>query len=123
MNIDEFRQRERPSVVPRGTTPELRAIAQDVVRMSALTGNESFDWYNRFLEAAIKAARRHLDQQTGVLQAPFSPDEAVRLARIKCIMIEARIEALTEVLMLPKFLLENSAKARAQIDGMERDAA
>lgn len=122
MNIDEFRQRERPRV-PRETSPELRAIAQEAVRVSALTRDENWNYYNRFLEAAIKAARRHLDHETIQMATPFISEEAARVARIKVALIGARIEALTEVLMLPKFLLENSAKARAQIDGMERDAA
>lgn len=122
MNIDEFRSRT-PQSRPRETSPELRAIAQEAVRVSALTRDENWNYYNRFLEAAIKEAQRHLAHETQTLRAPFTDEEGVRIARMKVVMIEARIEALTEVLMLPKFLLENSAKARAQIDGMERDAA
>ena len=121
LTLDEFR-RTRP-IAQRETTPEVRAIAQEAVRLTALTGHESWEWYNRFLEAAIKAARRQLAQQTAVLESPFATDEDIRMARTRVILIQARIEALTEVLMLPKFLVENAEKARKQIVEMERDAA
>lgn len=122
MNIDEWRDRVRATSRETSRTPSL-AIIHEAVRMQALTGNEHFDWFSRYLEASIKAERRNRERLVEKMCQPLLPDEALRECKIGILLSDSRIEAFTEILLLPKRLLESGTKARAEIEGMERDAS
>ena len=115
MNIDEYRH--LAPVQPRGADrmPELRAISQDAVRMEALTGNESFDWFLRYLEAAIKAETRNGEQFVEKMRAPFTPDDKMHELKTAVLLSDCRKATLLDLMMLPKFIVQQAEKARAQI--------
>jgi hypothetical protein len=123
LTIDEYRGRQpRPVAKPPDTT-FIRAIAQEVVRMEALTGSDTWDWFLRYLEANIKAATRDLEARKAMLADPLAQDdEKLRQQRAMIFVIQSRIETLTEVMLLPKMLMHNGERARGMIAEMEHDA-
>lgn len=104
-------------------TSHLQAVIQQEVRVDALTGHPDWDYYNRFIEAEIRASEAFRTHEEQVLRNPMLVDDLViRQTKIKIAGLDARIVALREVLMIPKFLREQGELARRQIDAMSRDA-
>jgi hypothetical protein len=117
---DEFYTRERPAKKP---SFDLRLIAQEAVRMEAVTGDPDWDFFNSFLESAIKATTRQLDVQLAQLRDPrFVNTEAIQICKSAIAALEARIGTLKEVQALPKYIKERGAHARAQIEDLEKGA-
>jgi hypothetical protein len=103
---------------------ELFAIAQEVVRLDALTGDPAWDYFLRYLAASAKAATRHRDNEFAKLRDPMLVnDDEIAKCKVKVAMVDERLRVLEELLLLPKMLKENGEKARAIIAEMERDAA
>lgn len=124
LTLDEFRRdRPRPAATQADPT-RLRAIAQEGVRMAALTNDENWDFFLRYIEALIKAAERHLKGEMDKLANPLLVDDReIRLHKVMVATIQSRIETLGEVLLLPKVLRNSGAKAADIIAEIERDAA
>ena len=119
-SIDEYRQRPRPSALPEARVSELKLMAQDVVRASALTGYPEWDWYLRYIEASIKAAERHAAMKRDQAASLVLVDEAkAKEAAVLCAAATARAEALKEAILLPKWIIENGEAAAKKIAELE----
>lgn len=118
---DEWKDR-RPLRAVR-TPPNLDVIVREAVRMDALTGDENWDFFLAYLEAALRAAEAQQKIEDSKLRSPLLVnDEAIRALKAQLTFIESRIHTLKEVLMLPKYLKEHGDAARAQIADMAKGA-
>ena len=120
ISLDEFRSRIKNSPEGKERISDLRGLVQSAVRSEALTGNESWDVFNRYIEAQIKLAEgeitvRRAQAATLVLTEP----EKARAAAVAVVIFETRAETLKEVIMLPKYLIENGAKAKEILASLE----
>jgi hypothetical protein len=119
--LDEYR-RLKP-VTTEAREPPLRAMMQEAVRIEAVTGDAAWDHYNSYVEAALKMAEHSRDSADARLRDPYLVnDEAVRTLKVTITRLEARIDTLREILLLPKLLKERGALARAQIAEMTQEA-
>ena len=117
-SIDEFRTRPRP--IPTSRLPEMKAAVQESVRAAALTGHPAWDWYLRHLEAQIKAADRMIEQKRTQAASLVLIDESkAKVAAVQATVLEARRETLLEVLVLPKWIIENGEAAAKVVAEME----
>jgi len=126
MNIDEYRK-EHPikAAQPRlDVTAELKSIAQEFVKLEALTGDPDWDYFLRYIQAALSASTKHQEFEEKVLLNPLQVNtEEIMKAKIKTAILFGRVEALKEVLALPKMLKDGAETARRKIAEMEKDAA
>lgn len=122
ITLDEYRSQREPRPV-RDRTPDLKAVAQEAVRLAALTNDPEWDYFLRYIEASIKTTREHADHEARNLRNPLSTDEEVRVSRAKVAAYDIRVEVLEEILLLPKFLKEQGGKAHDQIEAMEERLA
>ncbi len=120
--IDEFRT-ARPAPA-RGNVAQIRVVAQEAVRLQALTGDPAWDHFLSFVEASIKKTEAWRNDKLTRLRDPrfVNPDE-VAVCRAEILQMDARIDTLKEILLLPKFLKEQSELAQRQIAEMVRDAS
>lgn len=122
--IDEYLKevaKHKPPARVRSHT-DVRPVAQDVVRMDALTGDESWDYFLRYIEAGLRAANAHSEFLKAKLCDPYlAPGEEMQTRRVAMSAVMARIEVLTEILMLPKRIRENGELAAKLIAEMEFD--
>lgn len=120
--IDEFRAHS-PKVIRTRAQPDLQMIAQEAVRVEALTGDATWDRYNAYFEAAIKNATRMLVDLEGRLRdSALVNDDAIRGLRVQIACMQTRIDTLKEVLLFPKYLVQRGALAKAQIEDLEKGA-
>lgn len=118
--IDEYRA-NHPRIV-RERTPELRMIAHEAVRLEAVTGDEDWDHFLAYLEAALRATTRQREAaQTALLDPRMVNNDAIHACKLSIAALEARIGTLKEIITLPKFLKEQAGLARGQIAELERD--
>lgn len=126
ISIDEFRKRPKTASAERlaRTAQALEGITREAVRMEALTGNPEWDHFLSYLEAAHKAALRHREVEFAKLRDPMLVDpQEIQRCKIKVAIIDTRIEAIDEIMALPKFIQDHGEKARELIAEMTRDAA
>lgn len=98
-------------------------IAQEAVRMEALTGDEAWDHFLSYLESALKNTTRQREAaQDQLLDSRMVNGDAIHACKISIAALEARIGTLKEILTLPKFLKEQGGLARGQIDELEKGA-
>ncbi len=119
--IDEYRREMPPQ--QRARPNDLRPIVQDAVRLEALTGDPDFDYFLRYLEAAISVEKRNGEQFMQKLRAPFTPDDEMCRLKAALLLSDCRVATLEEILALPKMLKTQAEKARAKIEEMERDSS
>src|SRR5258708_7966223 len=118
---DEWHNRLPPRAAR--SPANLDVIAREAVRMKALTGDENWDYFLSYIEAALRASETQLNIETAKLRSPYLVnDEAIRALKAQITFIEARIHTLKEVLMLPKYLKEHGEAAKAQIADMAKGA-
>jgi hypothetical protein len=114
--LSEFRD-ARP--LPAKRSPDLQVIAQEAVRLEALSGDPAWDHYNAYLQAALTAAEGRRDQELSKLRDPMMVnDEAIRVTKVRLAEIEMRVGTLKEILYLPKFIKQHGAAAALQIAEM-----
>ena len=122
-SIDDFRARLALVPAQQERASELRGLAQEVVRAEALTGSPEWDWFARYIEAQIKAAEREGQIKRAQAATLVLTDEAkAKAAAVAVAMLEARAQTLREVLLLPRWLKEQGAKAAKLIAGMAEEA-
>ena len=122
-SLDEYRTRLRATPQAQGRINELKGLAQEAPRMAALTGSETWDYYLRIIEAQIKAAEREGQIKRAQAATLVLTDEAkAKAAAVAVAMLEARAQTLREVLLLPRWLKEQGAKAAKLIAGMAEEA-
>lgn len=119
-SLDEYRTRLRATPQAQGRINELKGLAQEAPRMAALTGSETWDYYLRIIEAQIKAAEREIVVKREQVSALILVDEAkAKAAALVVTIFESRAQTLREVIMLPKWLIEQGAKARETVEAIE----
>ena len=102
-SFDEFRSRLRELPQAASRINELRAIAQETVRVTALTGTPEWDHFLAYLEARIKANELAIEAELRKLASPVLVDpQAIILAKLALAAMEASTQTLREVIMLPK---------------------
>lgn len=100
---------------PRQARPaaNLEVIAREALRAEAVTGDENWDHFLSYIEAAIKAAETQLQHEDAKLRSPYLVnDEAIRVLKAQITALTTRVATLREVIMLPKYLKEHGERAR-----------
>lgn len=121
-SLDEYRASLRAAPQGQGRIAELKGMAQEVPRMQALTGSETWDYFNRYLEAQIKMAEREIESKRNQATALVLVDEAkAKQAAVVVAALEARAQTLREVILLPKYLIKQGARAGKLVAALEAD--
>lgn len=122
-SIDEFRTRARPA--PRSDRiNDLRGMAQELPRAAALTGDPNWDLYLRHVEASIKATERMIEQKRDQAAALVLVDETkAKHAAVLVAALSAKAETLRELILLPKWIIENGKEAAKLVAEMEASVA
>jgi len=117
-SLDEYRKL-KPSL-QRVPKHDPRPIAQELVRLSAVTNDPSWDYYNRYIEAAISQSVSDREHLVLKMRNPMlvSTDEILSL-KAQITSVDSRISTLEEVLMLPKILKENGEQAKKIISDID----
>lgn len=119
--LDEHR-RLHPSA-PRARSPDLQMLAQEAVRIEALTRDPLWDHFLSYLEASLQKTERLMRDEALRLRDPhLVNDDAIRTCKANLTILETRAATVKEILLLPKFLKEHSALAKAQIADMAMGA-
>jgi len=117
-SLDEFRQRARPASKDR--LPEFKTAVQESVRAAALTGHPAWDWYLRHIEANIKATERMIEQKRNQAASLVLVDEAgAKAAAVIAATLAVKLETLRELILLPKWIMENGEAASKLVAEME----
>lgn len=120
VSLDEFRGRLRTTPQGQERTADLKAMAQEVPRMVALTGDQNWDWFARYLEAQIKAAERMIEIEKEKLASPaVTLHEQMLLIKNKILTWQSRVETLREVIALPKYLRDQGERAAKLVAELE----
>ena len=92
--------------------------------MAALTGSAEWDFYLRYIEANIKATERMIEQRRDQAASLVLVDEAkAKQAAVLVAAMSARAEALRELILIPKWIIENGTEAAKAIAEMEASVA
>lgn len=123
MQIDEF-TKSHPAKTRATLSPDLRAMAQESVRMEALTGDDTWNHFLSYLEAAVKNCITANNAELKLLCNPaLVNDEEIRLHKAKITSLGARIETLNEIILLPAYLKEQAGKAQQALTEAAKDNA
>src|SRR3990167_6797316 len=119
VSLDEFRNRPR-APASKDRLPEFKAAVQESVRAAALTGNPAWDWFLRHVEANIKATERLIELKRNQAASLVLLDESkAKAAAVQATVLESRRETLLEVILLPKWILENGEAAAKLVAELE----
>ena len=122
-SLDEYRASLRATPQGQSRLHELKGMAQEAPRMAALTGSESWDHFSRYIEAQVKLAEAEIESSKATAAALVLVDEPkAKLAALKVMVLESRAQTLREVLLLPKFLIEQGARAGKLVAALEAEA-
>ena len=117
-SLDDFRTRARPAKADR--LPELKVAVQEQVRAAALTGHPAWDWYLRHVEANIKATERMIEQKRNQAASLVLVDEpAAKAAAVVAATLAVKLETLSELILLPKWIIENGEAAKKLVAELE----
>ena len=120
VSIDEYRTRLRAMPSAQNRVNELKGLAQEAPRMAALTGSAEWDFYLRYIEAQIQIAELEIEEKRNQAAGLVLLDESkAKAAALAGAILEARAATLREVIMLPKWLIEQGAKAADLIAKLE----
>lgn len=122
ISIDEYRNRNKPVKTER--TLDLQAIVRESARMEVLTNDENWNFFLSYLEAHLKATKRHASGLMEQLRDPLivNPDQIGKI-RAALSLADCRAAVLDEIMKFPKELLEQGEKAKKMIAEMQRDAS
>lgn len=124
ISIDEYLARSAKRAPSEDRLNSLRAIAQETVRMEALTGSPEWDHFNSYLEARIKVGEARILEERAKLAHPMLVDpQQMMLVKMTLAGLEASTQTLREVMMLPKWLKEQGAKAWMALDELDKKTA
>lgn len=119
-SLDEYRQRLREQPQLRNRVNELKGLAQEVPRMAALTGSETWDHFSRYLEAQIRIAEAEIEVKRNQAASLVLVDEAkAKAAAVIVTALESRAQTLRDVILLPKWLMEQGEKAAELVAQMQ----
>ncbi len=100
----------------------LRIVAQQAVRAEHLTGNEHWDAYLSFLQAAIDKTTNLLNAHGSILLDPQIVDQDEMLkAKIGRCEAQAAITAWETAMSLPGELMKNGEIAKERLDEIGSD--
>lgn len=117
-SLDDYRNRQRP--VSKERLPEFKTAVQESVRAAALTGHPAWDWYLRMIEANIKATERLILQKRDQAASLVLVDEVkAKAAAVQAATLAVKLETLTELIMLPRWIMDNGEKAAALVAELE----
>ena len=120
VSLDEFRNRPRGAQMADTHLRELRGMAQEAPRMAALTGSADWDLYLRYVEAQIKAAERMAEAKKNQAAALVLEDEAkAKAAAVLATVHQTRAETLKELIVIPRWIIENGAQAAKKVAELE----
>ena len=113
ISLDEYREARAAQAGPdTGRTNALKGMQQEAVRATALTGSPEWDVFARYLEAQIGHAKALIATEERKLRDPMLVEQdAIMRCKIKLACLETAFQTLTDVLSLPKFIIEQGAKA------------
>ena len=121
-SLDDYRARLRAAPQSQTRIQELRALAQEAPRMAALTGSESWDYFNRYVEAQIKLAEAEILAKRSQAATLVLIDEAkAKAAAVQVTILEARAATLRELILLPRWLIEQGARAGKLVAALEAE--
>ena len=90
--------------------------------MAALTGSESWDHFNRYVEAQIKIAEAEILAKRSQAATLVLIDEAkAKAAAVQVTILEARAATLRELILLPRWLIEQGARAGKLVAALEAE--
>ena len=122
-SLDEYRATLRATPQGQSRLHELKGMAQEAPRMAALTGDPNWDLYLRYIEAQIKRAEAEIEVAKTNAAALVLVDEAkAKAAAVQATILESRAQTLREVLLLPKFLIEQGGRAGKLVAALEAEA-
>lgn len=85
---------------------ELRAMALAVAPVEHMTGEPTWDYFLKAIEAMIVPARKELDQVRSILTNPIKVDLTENiLCKVRAANLEGMISALESVEALPKTII------------------
>ena len=120
VSLDEFRTRPQRAREIADRLPDLRGLAQEAPRMAALTGSADWDLYLRYVEAHIKAAERMAEAKKNQAAAlVLTDDAAARAAAVLAVSHQMRAETLRELIVIPRWIIENGTKAQEKVAELE----
>lgn len=124
ISIDEYLARA-PKLAPSAEKMNnLRAIAQEPVRMDAVTGDADWDHFLAYLEARIKAVESTAEVERTRLASPLLVDpQQIMLVKIAIVDLDAVARTLKEVIMLPKWIKAQGEKAWQVLSELEQKTA
>ncbi len=92
--------------------------------MAALTGSAEWDLYLRHVEANIKATERMIEQKRDQAAALVLVDEAkAKQAAVLVAALSARAETLKELILIPRWIIENGTQAAKLVEELEASVA
>lgn len=120
ISIDEFRSRPREAALGQSRLNELKGMAQEIPRMAALTGSAEWDYFSRYVEAHIKSCERQIETKRNQAAALVLVDtDKARAAAVIVMTLEAKAETLRELILIPKWIVENGAAAQKLVAELE----
>ena len=123
VNIDEFRARAGQNTLADHRVNQLRGLAQEAPRMAALTGRPEWDFFLRYIEAQIKIAETGaIERRTQAARLLLLDEDKAKIAAVAAHVYETRAETLREVIMLPKWVIDQGDKAAEAIAALETKA-
>jgi len=118
VSLDDFKN--RPRQVNQNRVPQIKGAVQEAVRMAALTGSADWDMYLRYVEANIKATERMIEQKRNQAASLVLVDEAgAKAAAVIAATLAVKLETLTELILLPKWIIENGEAAKKLVAELE----
>lgn len=123
-SIDEFRAERASAAVPlsKEHLDGFKAIAQERVRIAALTGREEWDHFLRYLEARIQVCEAAIVDAKDKLASPMLVEQtAILQQKMALAGLEASRRTLEEVIALPKWLVEQGERAWAVVLAEEKN--
>ena len=111
---DDWRAKEQPVEAKKR---HLQVVAQQAVRAEHLTGNEHWDAYLSFLQAAIERMTIVRDSHRAILLDPQNVDQdAMMKAKIGLCEAEAMMLAWETAMSLPGDLIRDGEIAKERLD-------
>lgn len=122
-SIDEFRARAGRQTLPEHRLNQLRGLIQEAPRAAALTGRPEWDYFLRYIEAQIKIAEAGaIERRTQAARLLLLDEEKAKIAAVAAHVYETRAETLREVILLPKWVIDQGDKAAEAIAKIEEEA-
>ena len=119
-SLDEYRARVRATPQGQARIADLKGMAQEVPRMAAITGSIEWDHFLRYIEAHIKACERQIEEKRMQAASLVLVDEPkAKAAAVIVTALESRAETLRELIMLPKWIMENGERAAKLVSELE----